>query len=228
MQLVVIQKIFESGLFYLNVIDELDINFSKKTLDSLIISDMKFIVDAGSHKVNNRMNHFSFSMVDTKEAGETLALSNIFENEDMTSMSIMPILKGKSLKNLLVYVAAEDHENIYSFISLMMYLSTFEKDRERVIKKTESINKKVMKNYSNRKPIFSYIKLKQPLVKDEGPTGRVNRNYTSRWIVIGHWRNQYYSSTKEFKPKWIDSHWKGKDTDQIKEKAYQLKLKGEK
>ncbi|MFJ3793864.1 hypothetical protein [Kitasatospora sp. NPDC090091] len=32
-----------------------------------------------------------------------------------------------------------------------------------------------------------------------------------RWIVRGHWRNQYYPSRKDHRPIWIDDHLKGPD-----------------
>lgn len=37
------------------------------------------------------------------------------------------------------------------------------------------------------------------------------RAWTHRWVVTGHWRNQYYPSTHEHKPLWITEHIKGPD-----------------
>lgn len=37
------------------------------------------------------------------------------------------------------------------------------------------------------------------------------RAYQNRWIVSGHWRNQFYPSRNDHRPIWIDSHVKGPD-----------------
>jgi hypothetical protein len=34
-------------------------------------------------------------------------------------------------------------------------------------------------------------------------------NWQCQWEVVGHWRNQYYPSTAEYKQKWIESYVKG-------------------
>ena len=41
----------------------------------------------------------------------------------------------------------------------------------------------------------------------DGPT----RTYQYRWIVQGHWRNQFYPSRNDHRPVWIDHHIKGPD-----------------
>lgn len=41
----------------------------------------------------------------------------------------------------------------------------------------------------------------------EGPV----RSRQSRWIVSGHWRQQWYPSRQDHRPIWIDSHFKGPD-----------------
>jgi hypothetical protein len=43
------------------------------------------------------------------------------------------------------------------------------------------------------------------------------RAYTHRWIVSGHWRNQWYPSQGSHAPKWIESYLKGPDDKPIKE-----------
>lgn len=41
-------------------------------------------------------------------------------------------------------------------------------------------------------------------------------SWSCRWIVKGHWRNQYYPSKASYQPKWIDSYPKGPDDKPLK------------
>lgn len=53
------------------------------------------------------------------------------------------------------------------------------------------------------------VTLRRP---ETGPTpasGLVD--WSHRWIVSGHWRNQWYPSQEEHRPKWIDAYEKGPD-----------------
>lgn len=43
------------------------------------------------------------------------------------------------------------------------------------------------------------------------------RAYTHRWVVSGHWRNQWYPRQGSHAPKWIESYLKGPDDKPIKE-----------
>lgn len=42
----------------------------------------------------------------------------------------------------------------------------------------------------------------------EGSADRT-REYRHRWIVRGHWRNQYYSTRGDHRPIWIAPHFAG-------------------
>lgn len=43
------------------------------------------------------------------------------------------------------------------------------------------------------------------------PGAGPGRQYGVRWVVRGHWRQQYYPSRKDHRPIWIDDHLKGPD-----------------
>jgi hypothetical protein len=46
--------------------------------------------------------------------------------------------------------------------------------------------------------------------RDEAlPDGRPLREYSHRWMVQGHWRNQWYPSMQDHRPKYIPPHIKG-------------------
>jgi hypothetical protein len=44
---------------------------------------------------------------------------------------------------------------------------------------------------------------------DDAEGGEGGRTYHVRWLVNGHWRNQWYPSREEHRPVWIDPHIKG-------------------
>lgn len=47
--------------------------------------------------------------------------------------------------------------------------------------------------------------------QDRGEGDGAGRSYAHRWVVRGHWRNQWYPSRKANRPIWIDDHLKGPD-----------------
>lgn len=61
-----------------------------------------------------------------------------------------------------------------------------------------------------------------PLQVGSGKAIGGHRDYSHRWIVSGHWRNQYYRRNDIHHPKWITAHVKGpKDKPLVvKEKRY--------
>jgi hypothetical protein len=60
-------------------------------------------------------------------------------------------------------------------------------------------------------PTVRYIDLRrtraEPDRSDEQRTG--TREYRHRWVVRGHWRNQWYPSRNDHRPIWIDPHFAG-------------------
>lgn len=59
-------------------------------------------------------------------------------------------------------------------------------------------------------PTVRYIDLRrartEPSDHHDNDGGKGTREYRHRWIVRGHWRNQYYPSRNDHRPIWIDPH----------------------
>ncbi|WNV90197.1 hypothetical protein [Umezawaea sp. Da 62-37] len=59
-------------------------------------------------------------------------------------------------------------------------------------------------------PTVRYIDLRrartEPSDRPDDDVGKGTREYRHRWIVRGHWRNQYYPSRNDHRPIWIDPH----------------------
>jgi len=115
-------------------------------------------------------------------------------------------------------------ENIMTVISevlsVLLYVGTYHNnDKSRC-----SISKqKGIKSASKgiKKHTVNVIKLFQPIKNDTNDKDGSNWKSNKRWIVRGHWRNQYYKSTDSYKPKWIDPYWKGDGNEEVK-KIYKL------
>lgn len=64
-------------------------------------------------------------------------------------------------------------------------------------------------------PTVRYIDLRRartvPSDRPDDEVGTGAREYRHRWIVRGHWRNQYYPSRGDHRPIWIDPHFAGPD-----------------
>lgn len=56
-------------------------------------------------------------------------------------------------------------------------------------------------------PEIRVIRLRRSHRREE--TGESRRDWRHRWIVRGHWRNQWYPSIQAHRPKWIESYPKG-------------------
>jgi hypothetical protein len=59
-------------------------------------------------------------------------------------------------------------------------------------------------------PTVRYIDLRRARTESAGRTDEENRSgsreYRHRWVVRGHWRNQWYPSRNDHRPIWIDPH----------------------
>ena len=112
----------------------------------------------------------------------------------------------------------EDEEyDVVEIVSAIMYTSMFKKEPSRVAEKT--IQAKPSRKMGIPKHTINIIKLTQPEPRQLNIEG-TTRKYTKKWIVRGHWRNQYYAKERLNKPKWIDPYWKGIEADEMVEKEY--------
>lgn len=64
------------------------------------------------------------------------------------------------------------------------------------------------------------ITLRRPTNTEANDTTTNHIDWTHRWIVDGHWRNQYLPSTRSHRPTWIAPYVKGKGPLVVKDKIY--------
>jgi hypothetical protein len=68
------------------------------------------------------------------------------------------------------------------------------------------------KRFEMPPPLLRVIELRRPRGENEGEGGeREAGRYSHRWIVRGHWRNQWYPSQGRHKQKYIGEYVKGPD-----------------
>ncbi len=77
----------------------------------------------------------------------------------------------------------------------------------------------VMRRTTRQKvePEIQIVRLRQERqLSESSDTRSAARHWDHRWIVRGHWRNQWYPSTEEHRSKWIPAHVKGPDDAPLK------------
>ena len=66
-------------------------------------------------------------------------------------------------------------------------------------------------------PTIEIVQLRRTESFTPEPGSGIERHYTIRFVVHGHFRNQYYSSRGVYAPKWIASYVKGPKDAPLKE-----------
>jgi hypothetical protein len=100
--------------------------------------------------------------------------------------------------------------------------------RQRVLAREQGrgnrgVRRRIMRErpLQNAPPTVEVIKLRRTEVSETGPSNpdAVARHYQMRFIVHGHWRNQWYAKAGVHAPKWIESYIKGPVDKPLKDAA---------
>ena len=85
-----------------------------------------------------------------------------------------------------------------------------------VMPKNKKRSRKLARRSKGRIPTIEIVQLRRT---ERGPTtgGGTSRSYSVRFIVHGHWRNQWYSRAGVHAPKWIEAYVKGPHNAPLKE-----------
>ena len=70
----------------------------------------------------------------------------------------------------------------------------------------------------NAEPVIRIIQLRRRGPAINGGETQ-SRDYSCRWLVRGHWRNQFYPSSKSHRPRFIPAYVKGPDDKPLKQPA---------
>ena len=90
-------------------------------------------------------------------------------------------------------------------------------------KAPRNARRRLAKEMPELEPLFNIIHLRKSVYDSSysQPSGR-SKVHDFRWIVNGHWRNQYYSSINKHKPIWISAFIKGTDGKPLKQKGVNI------
>lgn len=194
--------------------DKWESDISKKTIGTMNVSDIKFPFMSGAIIDRESDAGVIFFSIDDTYFHVSFEVSNE-SGKGMLSQRIL--LRNTVSEGLSSF---DTHINeMYRVISVLMYVSAFRKEKNRVIKRVSNKLKA-----SKRRSIPSHkihtILVRQPNSEYGGYAGGGGKSSMS-WIVKGHWRNQWYGKEGVNKPKWIDPYFKGKGKDEI-DKVYKV------
>ena len=80
------------------------------------------------------------------------------------------------------------------------------------------IKNRLVRRSSVKNPQVLIVQLRRREYIDEENSNKSNPvEWSCRWFVRGHWRNQYYKSENVHKPIWIDPYIKGPEDKPLKE-----------
>lgn len=182
---------------------------SRRTISMIRLENFKFPFKAGTILLDESEVSFCY------ENG----LLNIVRH-DTGGIHAITIISDITIGEAVEEIAPESDnmEALYAVLSILLYISAF--NTKRYIE--ESIQPRC--SGSNRKNVpkhvVNVVRLKQE-VRSSGRESKEGSKTTKAWIVRGHWRNQYYSSTDEHKPKWMNPYWKGAGKEEL-EKTYKI------
>lgn len=85
-------------------------------------------------------------------------------------------------------------------------------DQRIVVTRTEELPRgarRAAERSGTRTPEFQVIELRRREGERNENPQHVGREWAYQWAVRGHWRNQWYPSAQEHRPRWIDPYLKG-------------------
>ena len=242
------QSIIKNGHVYIKVTeDEWNSEISAKTLSKIKLSGFKLPFKAGyidlgdgshmSYSVfkNGELNdkfkdfglHSDISQVDGRYSRDIDIILLAFKSRHIPILTNLTIEENLNLiKENNVTMSDLDIKKIFDkiniFFSVLLYVSTYNSDKTRIVSSIIKGVKSAAKGIG--KHTVNVIKLKQHIARYEDVVsdGKTGRKSDKKWIVRGHWRNQFYKSIDTYKPKWIDPYWKGINNKEEVQKVYEL------
>jgi hypothetical protein len=205
--------------------EEWESDITKKTLEKLMLQDLKLPFKNGSIVYKDKTIFFAYMSEETinkkydtyvKNKRNGIELFYIFYKEGKYANYITL----ESDKNIFFNVTDEYKDIISVVISTLLYTAMYTNDKERV--KTKNIvsgksNKlNIPKHNINQINLFQKIN-NGCIISREG----ANWKSEKRWLVRGHIRNQFYKSTGEYKLIFIDPYWKGDGVEEVR-KVYNV------
>lgn len=154
------------------------------------------------------------------------------ESKILMKMTLTSIGGWKFGNTWLEWIQAEDKNHIPTGTEWVIQLATLFRllNEQWVRNERGSIPRSTARRLARsgfsdpRLRVVALRRADKPCLNEPGGSD-VQRDYTHRWLVRGHWRNQWFPSIQDHKPRWIAQHLKGPEDKPlvVKETVFDLK-----
>ncbi|RLF43817.1 MAG: hypothetical protein DRN17_05625 [Thermoplasmata archaeon] len=199
---------------------EWDSEVSRATIGKTSLASFKFPFNSGAINLPGHTVLFSVRQIPSPLKGvpPSQELNIVFPSDSGIialfiggAGSISDTLDSGSFSDKSIGIA-------YAVLSILLYVGSFSSDTE-LVSAGKNIKAKAGSKDGSPAHTIKFIKVKQ-IVKGDKPGG-VKKLYDKAWVVRGHWRNQHYSKTDTYSPKWISPYWKGEGKELV-DKVYDV------
>lgn len=234
---IIFEKIPKDGYVTMNVDEqEWKSDITYNTFKKLKVNDIKLPFNSGSISAGGKDFFFARQtkeeIINRSRTNKTCELGvdesdvvdmlNISYMDKETNVLVYADLRGDDFILNDKIVDDDVRDMVTIVISTLIYVSAFKTETTRV--RSKKILCKKSSSFSTPKHVINHIRLYQTIKDNEYSQSKNGSSWKSekRWLVRGHWRNQYYKTLDKYKPKWIDPFWKGSGSEEI-EKVYHVK-----
>jgi hypothetical protein len=213
----IMERIQNSGHILVDISgEEWESDISEKTLGELTPRNIRFPFSAGA--IVDSYNEHKVMLFAVEDNQLMLSFEvNDFGEKGVSSLTIGSETTFSEFASEYPKYSSE----MFRFLSVMMYIAAFKKDKKRV--KSQKLNKiKASKKRSTPSHRVNLVYVRQIKSSKGRFSGTSNAKKSDKsWLVRGHWRNQWYPSLKKNKPLWVDPYWKGSGKEEV-EKIYKI------
>lgn len=161
-----------------------------------------------------------WEMISECNTGECMAPSNLLYGDENTTKEPLDIGYEEPKEQW-----REERRRLDEFVSRIVFNAIYAINEGHKIEKTSTGK---MRDYSDQRYITGH-KLNLPIKIDNvkylqmGVSGESGRQYTARWMVRGHWREQACGKDRKGHRRiFIEPHWKGPEAGTILQRNYKV------
>lgn len=133
------------------------------------------------------------------------------EGRVLAPVVVTTLRPGTAWADVSTFDGLEDDMDLYGRLISTLWLLVQQKVAvQRVAGADRAANRRWSRDHDRPPPEVTVVELRRPIeTRPHEDSSVVPVEWSHRWIVDGHWRNQYHPSTGERVPTWIAPHIKG-------------------
>lgn len=130
-----------------------------------------------------------------------------------TPHQLLPIISGIHSFDHPEWISETDGMGLVKwFMAFTRFVGETWVDRRMVVQPRHAIKRAMRATPRVEPPSVQVVQLRRREQTHAAPDGEDHsHDWSHRWLVRGHWRNQWYPSMQAHRPKWIPEHIKGPD-----------------